>query len=47
MVVDVIPVVLLINQNSVQHMEKSVTSATRKTISQSFAEAGNPLVLVA
>ena len=47
MVVDVITVVHLINQNSVQHTEKSGTGATRKTISQSFAEAVNPLVVVA
>ena len=31
MVVDVITVILLINQNSVQHAEKSVNEATRKT----------------
>ena len=47
MVVDVITVADLINQNSFQHMEKNVTGAIRKTISQSFAEAVNPLVLVA
>ena len=38
MVVDIITVILLINQYSVQHTEKSVTGATRKTISQSFVE---------
>ena len=37
-VVDIITVVLLINQNSIQHTEKSVTGATRKNISQGFAE---------
>ena len=31
MVVDVITAVLLINQKRVQHMEKNVTGATRKT----------------
>ena len=35
MMVDVISVVLLINQNSVWHMEKN-TDATRKTNSQSL-----------
>ena len=47
MVVDDIIVVLLTNQNSVQHLEKNVTGATRKIISQSFAEAANPLVVEA
>ena len=47
MVVDVLTVVLLINQSSVQHKEKSVTGATRKSISQSFAEEVNPLMVVA
>ena len=37
----------LINQSSVCHMEKNVTGTTRKNISQSFAEAVNPLVVVA
>ena len=46
-VVDVITVVLLINQNSVWHMEKNVTGTTRKNISQSFAKAVNSLVVVA
>ena len=47
MVVDVVIVVLIINQNSVWHMEKNVTGASRKTISQSFAEPVNPLVVAA
>ena len=46
-VVDVITVVPLINQNCVWHMEKNVTGPTRKTISQSFVGAVNPLVVVA
>ena len=47
MVVDVITVVLLINQNSVWHMEKNVAGATGKiNISQSFAATVNPLVVV-
>ena len=35
--VDAITVVFLINQNSIQHMEKNIAAATRKTISLSFA----------
>ena len=40
-------IVMVVDVVSDWHMEKDVTGATRKTISQGFAEAVNPPVVVA